>query len=469
MISNYIGRLLLRNLDSFKCNVYNMSQIFNVPSKEALGKRMKVQGWVRSVRKMKGIIFMDVSDGLTPNVLQVVIPKSDKLAKISYGCSVTAEGELVLAPNGSSELHASNVTVIGECDVMDGYPFAPRKTYVDTYIRQYLHFRPRTKTFSSILRLRDLMSQGVGSYFKDRAFINVHTPVLTSNDCEGAGELFLVKPYSADIIKSMKRDGVSEEETYFNATTFLTVSGQLHLEVVARALTRVYTFGPTFRAENSKSRLHLSEFYMVEAEIAFIDSLDDLMDEVELLIKYITRDVLERGACDMNVLGIQEPMWLNQKFTRITYDDAVKILESNHEKLNIPVTYGEPFTKEQELFLVEQNNNIPIFVMNWPKERKPFYMKECKDDASKVAAMDLLVPLVGELVGGSLREDDYKKLQSKLPTTSDLSWYLELRKHGNVPTGGFGLGFERLMQCVLGISNIKDTLPFPRWPHNCNL
>ncbi|XP_076641404.1 asparagine--tRNA ligase, mitochondrial isoform X2 [Halictus rubicundus] len=376
MFPKYIGRFLFRNLNSSKCNVRSMSQISNVHSKEALGKQMKVQGWVRAVRKMKDNIFVDVSDGLSPNMLQIVIPKSNKPEKLSYGCSIAVEGELGLAPN--------------------------------------------------------------------------------------------VKPHSTHTLKSMKREGMTEEESYFNTKTFLTVSGQLHLEVVARALTKVYTFGPTFRAENSKSRLHLSEFYMLEAEIAFVDSLDDIMDEVESLIKYVAKDVVEKGASDMNAIGSQEPEWLNQKFTRITYNDAIKILENNNKTLKIPV-YGEAFTKEQELFLVEQNNNIPIFVTNWPKEIKPFYMKECKDDTSKVAAMDLLVPLVGELVGGSLREDDYEKLQSKLPSTSNLSWYLELRKHGNVPTGGYGLGFERLLQCYLGISNIKDTIPFPRWPHNCNL
>ncbi|XP_076641403.1 asparagine--tRNA ligase, mitochondrial isoform X1 [Halictus rubicundus] len=468
MFPKYIGRFLFRNLNSSKCNVRSMSQISNVHSKEALGKQMKVQGWVRAVRKMKDNIFVDVSDGLSPNMLQIVIPKSNKPEKLSYGCSIAVEGELGLAPNGKVELHASNVTVIGECDVMDGYPFAPRKQYNDEYVRQYLHLRPRTKAFSSLLRLRGLISTAIRSYFEDRAFVNVHTPILTSNDCEGGGELFLVKPHSTHTLKSMKREGMTEEESYFNTKTFLTVSGQLHLEVVARALTKVYTFGPTFRAENSKSRLHLSEFYMLEAEIAFVDSLDDIMDEVESLIKYVAKDVVEKGASDMNAIGSQEPEWLNQKFTRITYNDAIKILENNNKTLKIPV-YGEAFTKEQELFLVEQNNNIPIFVTNWPKEIKPFYMKECKDDTSKVAAMDLLVPLVGELVGGSLREDDYEKLQSKLPSTSNLSWYLELRKHGNVPTGGYGLGFERLLQCYLGISNIKDTIPFPRWPHNCNL
>ncbi|KZC04428.1 PREDICTED: probable asparagine--tRNA ligase, mitochondrial [Dufourea novaeangliae] len=469
MFSKYIEKLLLLNLKVPKCNVHSMSQICDTNCKEALGKRMKVQGWVWAVRKMKNNIFVDISDGSTSKGLQVVIPKSNKLDTLSYGSSIMAEGELTLAPNGSIELHANDITVIGTCDVMDGYPFAPRKQYSEEYIRQYLHLRPRTRTFSSLLRLRDLTSASIGNYFRNREFINVHTPVLTSNDCEGAGELFSVKPCSAEILQTMKKEGVSEEEYYFNSKAFLTVSGQLHLEAVARALTRVYTFGPTFRAENSKSRLHLSEFYMVEAEVAFIDSIDDIMDEVELLIKSVTKDVVEKGAPDMHSFGCHEPQWLNKKFTRMTYDDAFKILENNVQTLEKPATYGTAFSKKEELFLVEQNNSIPIFVTNWPKEIKPFYMKACKDDDSKVAAMDLLVPEVGELVGGSMREDDYKKLKSKLPLRTNLSWYLELRKYGNVPTGGFGMGFERFLQSILGISNIKDTLPFPRWPHNCNL
>ncbi|XP_076236160.1 asparagine--tRNA ligase, mitochondrial [Calliopsis andreniformis] len=469
MFSKFVKRLLSINLNAAKCNVHTMSKISDANFKEAVGKRMKVQGWVWAIRKMKENVFVDLSDGSTPNLLQIVIPKSTKPDDLSYGCSIMAEGELTLAPNGRVELHANDVAVIGTCDVMDGYPFAPRKQYSEEYVRQYLHFRPRTRSFSSLLRIRDLASLAISNYFSDRGFVHVHTPILTSNDCEGAGELFMVKPDSKEILKAMKKEGMSEEETYFNTKAFLTVSGQLHLEIAARALTKVYTFGPTFRAENSKSRLHLSEFYMLEAELAFIDSIHNIMNEVELLIKYITKYVVDKGAADIHSIGGQEPQWLNQKFACITYDEAVNILKENSKELNQPLTYGSAFSKEQELFLVKHNNNTPIFVINWPKEEKPFYMKECKDDTSKVAGMDLLAPEVGELVGGSMREDNYEILKSKLPLTSNLSWYLELRKHGNAPTGGFGMGFERFLQCLLGIPNIKDTIPFPRWPHNCNL
>ncbi|XP_076676389.1 asparagine--tRNA ligase, mitochondrial [Andrena cerasifolii] len=469
MFPRFLKRLRLVNLDPSKCNVHTMSQISDANFKEAVGKCMKVQGWVWAIRKMKKNIFIDICDGSSPKPLQVVVPKSEKPDKLSYGSSITAEGKLALAPNGRIELHANDVAVIGTCDVTDGYPFAPRKVYSEEYVRQYLHLRPRIRSFSSLLRLRDLASAAVGDYFRGRGFVNVHAPILTSNDCEGAGELFLVKPHSEKILKAVKREGVSEDESYFNTKAFLTVSGQLHLEIAARALTKVYTFGPTFRAENSKSRLHLSEFYMLEAELAFIDSIEHIAGEVELLIKYIATDIMNKGASDVHSIGGGEPEWLNEKFTCITYDEAVNILESNSNQLKQPVKYGDAFSKDHELFLVQYNNNIPLFVINWPKENKPFYMKECRDDTSKVAAMDLLAPNVGELVGGSMREDDYEKLKSKLPLSSDLSWYLDLRKYGNVPTGGFGMGFERFLQCVLGISNIKDTLPFPRWPHNCTL
>ncbi|XP_017892798.1 probable asparagine--tRNA ligase, mitochondrial isoform X2 [Ceratina calcarata] len=418
---------------------------------------------------MKDNIFVDIMDGSTPKMLQVVIPKSEKPEKLSYGCSIRAEGTLALSPNGRIELHANNVAVIGSCDVMDGYPFAPRKQYPEDYVRQYLHLRPRTRKFSSLLRLRDLASATFENYLRNKGFISMHTPVLTSNDCEGAGELFLVKPDSKDLSNSMRKEGLTEEESYFNTKTFLTVSGQLHLEAVSRAFTKVYTFGPTFRAENSKSRLHLSEFRMLEAELAFVNDINVIMDEVELMIKYVLKEIFEKGASDIEVIGGQDVQWLTEKFARITYDDAIDILQNNANSLEKSITYGDSLSKEHELFLVKRNNNIPVFIINWPKEGKPFYMKECEDDSSKVAAMDLLVPTVGELVGGSIREDDYEKLKSKLPLTTDLAWYLELRKYGNVSTGGFGMGFERFLQYAFNIPNIKDTLPFPRWPHNCSL
>ncbi|TGZ32538.1 asparaginyl-tRNA synthetase [Temnothorax longispinosus] len=470
MLTRYIGRLHPLKADVVKCGAHKCTSILDTASSEAIGKPAKVQGWVRALRKMKDNVFVDISDGSTCEMLQVVMPKAVKPDELRYGSSVRVKGELTSAPNGKMELRATEVRVIGACNVSeDGYPFAPRKKYDPDYIRQYLHLRPRTRGFSSLLRLRDLASRVIGDYLRDRGFVSVHTPMLTSNDCEGAGEVFVVRPQSKEVVESMRKEGQTEDEIYFDTTAFLTVSGQLHLEAVVRALTKVYTFGPTFRAENSKSRLHLSEFYMLEAELAFLTSIEDLMEEVELLVKRVTERMIEKGASDLRAIGAPDPQWLNKTFACLTYEDALNVLNDNASQLQRPLKYGEAFTKEHELFLVQHNDGVPVFVVNWPKEIKPFYMKECADDASKVAALDLLVPGVGELVGGSMREDDYEKLELKLPPTGNLSWYLDLRKYGNVPTGGYGMGFDRFLQCVLGIGNIKDTVPFPRWPHNCNL
>ncbi|XP_033210887.1 probable asparagine--tRNA ligase, mitochondrial isoform X2 [Belonocnema kinseyi] len=449
--------------------VYNLVSVSEAYLERAVGKRIKVQGWVRAVRKMKDYSFVDLNDGSTSELLQVVIKKCDQPADLSYGSSVAAEGELTLAPNGKMELCASDIKVMGKCVVTDGYPFYPKKVYSSEYVREFLHFRPRTKTFASILRLRDIATSVIYEHLRSRGFINVDTPIITSNDCEGAGEVFTVKPDSEKILESMKKAGISPDHAYFDTKTYLTVSGQLQLEAAARALTKVFNFGPTFRAENSKSRLHLSEFYMLEAESAFVTTLKDITEEIELLIKSVTRALIKKGATDIRLLEAPEPDWIDKKFGYITYDEAVKILDNHGNHLTFPLKYGDSFSKEHELFLVQHNNGVPIFIVNWPKRIKPFYMRGCQDDASKVEALDLLAPCVGELVGGSLREDSYEKLQSKLPPNRNLAWYLELRKFGNVPTGGFGMGFERYLQFVLNVENIKDTIPFPRWPHNCNL
>nr|XP_050849687.1 probable asparagine--tRNA ligase, mitochondrial isoform X2 [Vespula vulgaris] len=418
---------------------------------------------------MKNNIFFDVNDGSTNEMLQVVIPKSSKPVNLTYGSSINAEGIVTLAPNGRLELQVNETHVIGTCDVTKGYPLQPKKPYDAEYLRQYLHLRPRAQKFSSLLRLRDIATANINNHFRSRNFIHIHTPIITSNDCEGAGEVFIVRPDSKEVLESMKKDGMSLDEIYFNSKAYLTVSGQLQLEVLARTLSKVYTFGPTFRAENSKSRLHLSEFYMVEAEKAFVSNIEEIAEEIELLVKTVTKDMLDHNSLDFHHIGATEPQWLNSKFGYMTYNEAVNILNDHAVQLQHPIKYGDVLTKEHELFLVKYNNSVPLFVINWPKEGKPFYMKECSNDSSKVAGLDLLVPIVGELVGGSIREDNYEKLKLKLPSNHNLSWYLELRKYGNVSTGGFGMGFERFLQCVLGITNIKDTIPFPRWPHNCNL
>ncbi|XP_048514632.1 probable asparagine--tRNA ligase, mitochondrial isoform X2 [Athalia rosae] len=419
---------------------------------------------------MKDNVFMDIADGSCNDCLQVVVPKSMKPSNLTYGSSVSVEGELAVGPHERMELRAEAVSVIGKCVVTDGYPFAPRKQYSQEYVRQYLHLRPRTNNFGSLLRLRDLATVAIGDHLRSRGFVGIHVPILTANDCEGAGEVFSIKPADLNLLSSMKKKGYSEDEAYFNAKVYLSVSGQLQLESVARGLSKVFSFGPTFRAENSKSRLHLSEFYMVEAEVAFATDLEELATEAELLLKSVTNHIFNNGDSDLHALGVSEPKWLNQNFGIVTYDEAVKILENNADQLSFAPKYGDGLSKEQELFLIQHNNGIPIFVVDFPKESKPFYVREATHDERKAAAMDLLAPIVGEIIGGSMREDNYEKLKSKLTKFSpNLDWYLELRKYGNVPSGGFGMGFERYLQSVLEIANIKDTIPFPRWPHNCKM
>ncbi|XP_014235871.1 probable asparagine--tRNA ligase, mitochondrial [Trichogramma pretiosum] len=450
-------------------NIHKYATVCETNDTKNVGKRLEVQGWVRALRKMKNNIFLDVNDGTSSQHLQVVLNKNQKPENLNYGCSIVIEGQVAQAPNGRAELQAENIQVIGNCDLNE-YPFLPRKQYESEYVRQFLHLRPRTRTFSSIMRLRSLASDAIRDHFSKHNFINVDTPIITSNDCEGAGEIFNVQPNSHELLAKMKKEGSTDDTaTYFNTKTFLSVSGQLHLEACARALSKVYNFCPAFRAENSKSRLHLSEFYMIEAELAFMTSVRDLANEAELLVKSTMLRIIEKGALDLKFVQAPEPAWLNRAFGFITYQEALDTLNRHADKLAFPIKQGENFAKEHELFLVQHYGNVPVFIVDWPKECKPFYMQECDYDNNKVKALDLLVPTVGELIGGSVREDNYVKLKDKLPCNSNLDWYLQLRKYGNVPTAGFGMGFERFLQFILGVPNIKDVIPFPRWPYNCNL
>ncbi|XP_072945449.1 asparaginyl-tRNA synthetase [Epargyreus clarus] len=454
-----------------KCNI-NFNQIHrkysviaSVLEKSNIGELTEVKGWVKNLRVQKDLIFADVSDGSCAKRLQVVIPKHLKTDDLTYGSSVHISGKLSKSPRGQLELTAENVKVYGKCVVLEGYPFNPRTTHPPEYIRQYLHLRPRTNYMSAILRVRNTVTNLIHSYFASKNYIHIHTPILTSNDCEGAGEVFKVQPDNEATVKAMMQKGRNEDSVYFGSKTYLTVSGQLHLEAMCRGMGNVYTLGPTFRAENSRSRLHLSEFYMLEAEIAFCDHIDQLQAFIEDMLKYIFTEIRNKNESDLFLIDKENkiPTWLNKDFVTLTYDEARNILG----KKGLDTT-EEGINKEQELALVEYCNGVPVFIVRWPKQLKSFYMKDSPEDSSKVDALDLLTPVTGELVGGSLREDDYEKLKSKLPSEA-LNWYLELRKFGNIPTGGFGLGLERLLQVLCGVSNIKDTLPFPRWPHNCDM
>lgn len=304
-----------------------------------------------------------------------------KTDSLTYGSSVHISGKLSKSPRGQLELVAENVNVLGTCVVLDGYPFNPRTTHPPEYIRQYLHLRSRTNYISSMLRIRHALTKHIHDYFSSNDYLNIHTPILTSNDCEGAGEVFKVQPDNEATIKSMQQEGRDRDSVYFGTKTFLTVSGQLHLEAVCRGMGNVYTLGPTFRAENSRSRLHLSEFYMLEAELAFCDTIDKLQNNIEDLLKYLFIETLNSNEADLKVIDKERvtPSWLDKKFVTLTYDEARNIL------IKKGVTFTEAgLNKEQELLIVDYCNGVPVFIIRWPKEQKSFYMKECQDDNTKV-------------------------------------------------------------------------------------
>jgi len=350
------------------------------------------QGWARGMRKMKNNIFVDLNDGSTHHHLQVVVPKNKVPDSLSYGCSLEAEGVLVKNSNNQLELVAESINVYGSCVVEDGYPFGARKTYHPEYVRQHLHIRPRTATFSSLLRLRDKLSSAVRNRFAKDNFIEINAPVLSSNDCEGAGEVFVVKPDSDDLIKEMiSKEHQSPMEAFFNGQTYLTVSGQLHLECMARALTNVYSLGPTFRAENSKSRLHLSEFYMIEAEQAFINNIEELLSSIEKTTSTVVKQLLEHSSEEIyhyrKVIDASKDInpvnMVNVPYEIISYQKACDILEKENCFKN-KVIRGKPLAKEHELFLVKYNGQKPIFVIDWPKDLKPFYAKAIPNNESLV-------------------------------------------------------------------------------------
>lgn len=368
------------------CTTYKTTSLLNIFHNSVPKEKICVKGWVKSLRKMKQNIFIDLSDGSCDHKLQIIIPSAIKPDDLTTGASVQAKGCLNTTPKGQLELNAENLTVTGQCVVSDGYPFAPRKTYPPEYVREYLHFRPRTNKFASLLRTRHACTKIINDYFDSEGFFNIHTPIITSNDCEGAGEVFNIQPESKELLKMMRQEKIPLEEAYFNRKAFLTVSGQLHLEAAVHGLSKVYTFGPTFRAENSKSRLHLSEFYMIEAEIAFIEHIENLCEFLENFLKTITKNTLRK--CEEDILRIQgdekiQHSWIDKKFAIMSYEEALGLLEKNKNKISIG-SKETGFTKEQEILLVELNGGVPVFVINWPKEMKPFYMRTCPHDKTKV-------------------------------------------------------------------------------------
>ncbi|NXV15001.1 SYNM protein, partial [Cepphus grylle] len=461
-------------------------------------------GWVRSVRSQKEVLFLHINDGSSLESLQVVADPSLDNRDLTFGSAVEVQGKLVKSPHKmqNMELKAETIRVVGPCDTWL-FPLKMKERHPLEYVRQFPHLRCRNNTLGSLLRIRSEATAAIHSFFQDNGYVHIHTPIITSNDCEGAGELFQIEV-------SWTRESAKKTH-FFNVPAFLTVSGQLHLEVMAGAFTHVFTFGPTFRAENSQSRRHLAEFYMVEAELSFTESLQDIMQVMEDLFKTTTSTVLSKCPRDVelfhkHIAPAQKPVsFLVIPFTvilrpflsfffffffysscRISYNEAVETLKRASQTFTFKPEWGCDLQTEHEKYLVKHCGDVPVFVINYPYELKPFYMRDNEDGPQHtVAAVDLLVPGVGELCGGSLREERLPFLESRLqrygkPTGarrliqprdcfSSSQWYLDLRKFGSVPHGGFGMGFERYLQYVLGVDNIKDVIPFPRFSHSCLL
>ncbi|XP_076351910.1 asparagine--tRNA ligase, mitochondrial [Tachypleus tridentatus] len=450
-----------------------------------------VEGWVRAVRKHKEIMFLDIDDGSSVERLQVIFSPGNKscTTSINYGEAVRIQGILERSTSKGQEieLKAETLMVLGSCKVED-YPFNPRTKHPVEYVRQYLHLRPRTRTFSSLLRTRNAATRAIHQYFENHNYVQIHTPAITSNDCEGAGEVFSIQPAFQNVLHSSttsSRDAgpnsvdVPNTDCFFDIPVYLTVSAQLHLEAAALALSSVYTFSPAFRAENSQSRRHLSEFYMVEAEKAFVNCVGEIMEVVEELVKYTTRCILEWCSEELRVFNsetnsshlMKMDKMLEKPFIRMTYTEACEMFQSKTDLIPGSFKWGEDLRNEHEQCLLKHCGETPVFVTNFPSDIKPFYMKR-SNTGTTVEGFDLLMPTGGEVCGGSLREDDEMVLKERLKTTGledSLKWYLDLRRFGSAPLGGFGLGFERYLQYLLGINNIKDTIPFPRWPHHCQL
>lgn len=449
-------------------------------SQVAVGELVTVKGWVRSKRDSKaGISFIAVHDGSCFDAIQAVVPSdlenyATEVLSITTGCSVIVTGTLVVSEGKgqSVEIQASGVTLVGRVDDPETYPIA-KKRHTFEYLRTVAHLRPRTNTFGAITRVRTTLANAIHNYFYAREFHWINTPIITASDCEGAGELFRVS--TLDLANLPRQDGqVDFSQDFFGSEAFLTVSGQLNVEAYCLAMSKVYTFGPTFRAENSHTSRHLAEFWMVEPEIAFAD-LHDNADLAEDLLKHVFSQLLEQREDDMaffaervdkDVISRIRSV-IDADFERMDYTDAVKILQNSKAKFEFPVSWGLDLQSEHERYLTEKHVGRPVVLMNYPKEIKAFYMR-LNDDDKTVAAMDVLAPGIGEIIGGSQREERLDVLDARLAPqvglAEELWWYRDLRRYGTVPHAGFGLGFERLLNYATGMENIRDAIPFPRTP-----
>ena len=449
---------------------------------EYFNKEVTVGGWVRSNRAQKSFGFIVLNDGTFFEPLQIVysdtLPNFDTVGAVNTGAALIVKGTLVPTPEAKQpfEIQAREVTVEGEST--GDYPLQ-KKRHTLEYLRTIPHLRARTNTFEAVFRVRSLCAYAIHKFFQERDFVYVHTPLITGSDCEGAGEMFQVTTLDLNNIPKTEDGKVDFEQDFFNKPTNLTVSGQLNGETYAMAFKNIYTFGPTFRAENSNTTRHAAEFWMIEPEIAFADLKDDMI-LAESMIKYIINYVLENAPEEMQFFnsfvdqGLIERLQhvVNSDFGHVTYTEAIEILEKHNDRFDYKVSWGCDLQTEHERYLTEEVFKKPVFVTDYPKEIKAFYMK-LNPDGKTVAAMDCLVPGIGEIIGGSQREDDYELLKSRIEElgmkAEDYDFYLDLRKYGSARHAGFGLGFERCVMYVTGMGNIRDVIPFPRTVNNCNL
>lgn len=440
-----------------------------------IGEEVTVEGWIRSNRDQKNFGFIDFSDGTCQEHLQIVYDESlsnfDEVAKLLVGCAVEVNGTIVESKGSQDiEMQAKSIKLLGDCP--SDYPLQAKGRPTREFLREIAYLRPRTNLFQAVFRVRSIAAYAIHKYFQERGFVYFHAPIITASDCEGAGEMFQVTTLPLDKIKGK----IDYSKDFFGKLAGLTVSGQLEAETFALSYKKTYTFGPTFRAENSNTKVHASEFWMIEPEMAFCD-LEGDMDIMENMLKYVVKYVLDNASDEIDLFdkfveqGLKEKLekLVNSKFTRIDHKDVITLLKEADVKWEFEPVYGGDIAKEHEKYITDYFNG-PVFIKNWPKDIKAFYMKQ-NSDGETVAAVDLEVPGAGELMGGSQREESYDKLLNRMKElnmeTTGLDWYLNLRKYGGCVHSGFGMGFERLLIYLTGVENIRDVIPYPRTPGNC--
>lgn len=451
--------------------------------KIAIGEKVTVAGWIRTRRDSKaGFSFLAVNDGSGFDNVQIIAPNTlnnyeSEILKLTTGCSVVVDGTLKASEGKGQayEINADKVFVTGFVEDPDTYPMSAKRHSVE-YLREYAHLRPRTNLMGAVMRIRNTVAYAIHSFFQENGFMWVATPLITSSDCEGAGEMFTITNFDLNNVPKNDKGEADFSKDFFGKHAYMTVSGQLNVETYACAFSKVYTFGPTFRAENSNTTRHLAEFWMVEPEMAFTD-LDGCATTAEKLLKYVFKTVLEQRADDMKFIAERVDKdaitrlehFISSDFAKVDYTDAIEILKKATKKFEYPVEWGIDLQSEHERYLAEEHFKAPVVVKNYPRDIKAFYMKQ-NDDGKTVAAMDVLAPGIGEIIGGSQREDNLEKLDKRMDelgmNKDSYWWYRDLRRYGSVPHSGFGLGFERLIVYITGVGNVRDVIPFPRTPHS---